>query len=447
MKTVQENIEKNSASYQHQVIEKKKPNEYNLFKEEINRLSEIVKTQKECIGLVSYYLSFIKDSHQWIAVTDEYYPFSTFADSTAVKKFILENVENISPTRDMPAQDEIEGQWYYKGGMLEIRIQKNNDKGRKYVGLVTKPIQYYAKKGDLKIEFYLHGNQLYAVFWNFGQRPKTYPVYLKDNTLMIGHDYVFIRHKDIVASNDFQLKDSTYFEALNDRTAYLRIYSFSYDELNNIDSILEANHNIIISKRNLIIDIRNNSGGSDLSYHPILPYIMKKRKYTMPIKSDIWISEDNLRNFDSKKYLYGVVSKKDSINAEKRIRILAKHVGEFSTSNFNIVKLPITYKYPENVFIITNKQVASSAEGFVLTAKQSSKVKVVGKNTAGVISYGDWRKVELPDFPAWISITQKKMTFHKYTDLEMEGIQPDIILKRNEAYWKEIALDLIEKIN
>lgn len=444
---IQKNIEENSASYQHQVIEKKRFKEYTAFKNEIDSISLVLTTEKECVGLASYYLSFIKDSHQWIKLTNEYYPFEVFTDSVAVKQFIAENVENL-PLRDISElKNDIEGKWYYEHGMLEIQIQSNKEKGREYVGLISKPIQYYAKIGDLKLDFYRRKNQLYAVFWDFGQKPKTYPVQLDKGVLKIGREYNFVRNqKDISEADRFKLDDKTYFEEMTDKTNYLKIHSFGYDEKFKIDSILKANHQIIISKENLIIDLRNNSGGSDFSYHPILPYIMDEIRYKKPIKSSLWVSKDNYENLDREKYQYGVNTKKDSIKAEHRMKKLKENIGKFETSNFIKVKMHARYKLPGKVYIITNKNNASSAEGFILTAKQSSKVKIVGEYTAGVMSYGDWRKLEIPDFPAWISITQKKMSFYDSIDFETIGLKPDVILdQEDQSNWKNLTLNLIEQ--
>ncbi|RYE23488.1 MAG: hypothetical protein EOP51_10385, partial [Sphingobacteriales bacterium] len=62
-------------------------------------------------------------------------------------------------------------------------------------------------------------------------------------------------------------------------TLVLRIPSFDGGFKKQIDSVLAANHDKIISTKNLVIDVRNNGGGSDGSYQQIMKYL-----YTNPIR-------------------------------------------------------------------------------------------------------------------------------------------------------------------
>ena len=92
--SVAEDIEVNSASYAHQVIEYNREKDYVKHKKQMKTISKRLSSQKECIGLIQLYLSFLRDQHQNLFLTNEYYPFTTFKDSLSVKRFISKNVEN-----------------------------------------------------------------------------------------------------------------------------------------------------------------------------------------------------------------------------------------------------------------------------------------------------------------------------------------------------------------
>lgn len=448
---VSNEIETNSASFAHQVIEYKQNTEYEKHLKSVYKIAKQVKTEKECIGIIQFYLSFLRDAHQNLALDKEYYPFESFTDSIAVKKFIKEYVENFRIKKIKPKG--ILGNWYYKNGTYAIQIQKNHQKGRKYIGVLKQEIRnknlFLANKGDLKIEFYEnYKNELYAIYWFFNQKPSLYKVEYNDSILKFGRTLIFYRDSLNTKSikNKYKLSNSTYFEELNSKTNYLRIHSFGGKNKKNIDSIINSNREKLLSKNNLIIDVRNNGGGTDLSYYPLLPYIMDKKTYQNPIvASSIWVSKANFDNYDKTRYLY-LETKKDSVQADKEITELRKHIGGFEPFIKTTSTIDTIYAYPKKVYIIQNKGDASSTEGFILAAKQSKKVTTFGENTEGMVSYAEWRKLEIPKLPAWISMTQKKVIFYDNSDFEMIGIEPDVKLNPDEEYnWFEIVKKEIEK--
>ena len=444
-------IENNSASFAHQVTENNRKPEYLRHKKLISKIAKKSNSVKECLGVIQFYLSFLRDNHQKMYLTNDYYPFKTFDDSASVKKFINENVENFKIKNT--ENSGILGTWLYSDGTFSIEIQKNTKRGREYIGVLTKNFtsnnQYLGNKGDLKVEFFKdYNNDLYAIYWSFGQQPSVYKVEFNENTLKLGRNIIFYRNQLTTKhANDFKIQNKTYFEELNDKTNYLRIHTFDYENKKNIDSILLANKDKLSSKKNLIIDVRNNGGGSDMSYYPLLPYIMDRNEYQNPIAaSSIWVSKDNFQDYYNDRYLYGVSTKQDSINADIEIEQLRKHIGKFEPFTKSTSKIEKIFSLPKKVYIIQNRWDASSTEGFILTAKQSGKVKTFGENTGGFVSYGEWRKLEIPNFPAWISMTQKKMIFYDDSDFEMIGIEPDVKLNSDdEKNWINIVKQEIEK--
>ena len=86
----------------------------------------------------------------------------------------------------------------------------------------------------------------------------------------------------------------------------------------------------------------------------------------------------------------------------------------------------------KKVAIIANRWCASSTEGFILEALQNKKVRLFGENTAGMISYGDWMKVDAPCLPVNLTIATKKEHLAGNADYESIGIAP--ALKLDEAH-------------
>lgn len=70
-----------------------------------------------------------------------------------------------------------------------------------------------------------------------------------------------------------------YIKQLNKTTLYIRIPSFNQKYKEAVDSIFITQRETILATKNLIIDIRENGGGSDDTYSTIIPYL-----YTNPIR-------------------------------------------------------------------------------------------------------------------------------------------------------------------
>ena len=107
--------------------------------------------------------------------------------------------------------------------------------------------------------------------------------------------------------------------------------------------------------------------------------------------------------------------------------------------------IKLAYKSPRQIAVLTNGAVGSAAENLTLYAKQSKKVKILGRPTEGVLDYADarffefgcgnyqlllptYRSLRLPDFP-----------------IDNIGIQPDIYIDRSVKDWIKFAVDYLEK--
>lgn len=182
---------------------------------------------------------------------------------------------------------------------------------------------------------------------------------------------------------------------INDSTFYLRIPSFNSNTANDL---VDKHWDDIISRPNLIIDIRNNGGGQDNYYKKLAELI-----YTNPYESKgvEWYStngiildwEDAIKN--------GGIKEGYEKESKALVQEMKKNIGGFVQHpyyrNNGIIKKDTVYNYPKQIGIIINGGNASSAKQFLLTAKNSSKVTLFGnENTAGVLDYSNITPKGLP---------------------------------------------------
>jgi len=248
-----------------------------------------------------------------------------------------------------------------------------------------------------------------------------------------------------------------YFEMINDNTLYFRLPSFPMDTTR-LDQIIEGNINRITSTRNLIIDFRNNGGGR--GNLPLFEYL-----YTNPIVSslatDFYATEKNnqvIYNLSQGISLMGSVLGVEM--GEEVIEILKQHathmyeqikdrVGEFVRIDVSPEKfiLDNVYQYPKHVAIITNKDTGSAAEHYTLMAKQSTKVKVFGEPTFGIMdtTFIGESMVESPCGEIWLQYTNARFSYVPGMVFDGIGIQPDFFIDSSvpDYRWVEHVTEIM----
>ncbi len=225
--------------------------------------------------------------------------------------------------------------------------------------------------------------------------------------------------------------------ALNKTTALLILPSFNIRYKHAIDSILQANEQTIRNAPNLIIDIRNNGGGSDESFSGLLPFL-----YTNPIvriNSDIWSTEDNVGKYES-------VAADTHYTAETRqvMKVLAGklrlNVGRFvSEGDDDTLQLPAVDPVPTKVIILMNNYVASSAEGFLLQAVQSKKVVLAGEHSKGELDYASVHYMTSPGGRLILGCPTSRSRRLPHSPIDNIGVEPDVLLTPGKDWIRYIA--------
>jgi C-terminal processing protease CtpA/Prc len=250
--------------------------------------------------------------------------------------------------------------------------------------------------------------------------------YLIDNywTRLYPENNLTINEKLLISFNNSKIP---FIQQLNDKTLYLRIPSFYYNQKRYIDSILFKYDSLLKSTPNLIIDIRNGTGGSSHSWEKIIPYL-----YTNPIRlaNNLYkASELNAKEYDNyaKDFKDSIISTRCHLTAIR----MREHIGELislSDSKYVNFTLEKVYPYPHNVGIICNKANASADEGFLTYAIQSKKVKLFGTTTAGMIDIANMKTIDFPDGNFVLYYGMTISTSAHENPIEGIGFQPDYFI-------------------
>ena len=110
----------------------------------------------------------------------------------------------------------------------------------------------------------------------------------------------------------------------------------------------------------------------------------------------------------------------------------------------NISSISPAVKSPAQIVVLANNHTGSAAENFLLNAKQSKKVKLLGIPSSGVLDYANamffdygcnnykllmptYRSFRLPNYP-----------------IDNIGVQPDVYLDESVEDWVKFAVDYLE---
>lgn len=454
---LKETFAENDAGFQY-VIDQKGEEEYQKHCENYALKVKSISDREQCAEVLLSWLRFFRNGHLWLGVNDEMIDNEDEEDRGAA-----EIIKQFSDWETYPykkkefnsyvsslAEPGLEGIW--SNPPYQLGVKKVGDQ---YIGFVLEADGVYWRESQVKFKIFEKNDSLSAVYYMRDHSEEQFDeVQLRGNNfLQLG----FVTLKRIapefqpdeidvaVERNDrFEAAAEPVFEKLSDNTTILRIPSFAYSEKKLIDSLIENNWDLITRTENLIIDIRNNGGGSDAAFEKILPII-----YTNPVRT---VGVEFLSTPLNNERMAGFVNDTEWSDEERKwaaeaLAKLNEHIGEFvnlNSSRVSIETLDTIYPYPKNVGIIINEGNASTAEQFLLSASQSKKVKLFGTTTAGVLDVSNMHFVDSPckDLKLGYGLTiTMRIPEMAVDDI---GIQPDYYIDKTipDYYW----IDFVESV-
>ncbi len=390
----------------------------------------------ECFDFLKNYLSYFRDGHVYLMQTNETQDSETEILSDGKVDITLDDFyKYISKS-----EDELEGVWgssYYKVGIIKVTDE--------YQGFIIEAANSNWKANEIKFRLMENGETNYYM-GNHSLEEDNYELFDGSILSFKNINSVFIKElpKPKLTENEIELKldkiQGFYFTNLSDRTSLLCISSFEDAYVERIEKIISDNQQAIENCENLIIDVRNNLGGTYDAYDEILPYILTNN--IRGVGSEFLVTQTLIDDVES--WFDDEVGR---AKARRWISMFEGNIGRFintDTSDVYVSEIKIAEHSPKQIAILANKRTASSGEAFVLEAKQSKKVKILGVPTYGAIDYGSaslfnfgcpnytlvmptWRAMRLPDYP-----------------LDNIGIQPDIYLDKSIKDWVQFTVEYLE---
>ncbi len=401
---------------------------YNSFKENLLIKSGSI-SETNCIELLRSYKDYFRDGHISI------YPFGQELNVQQNKVTIsAEEFQRLIKS----TSDPLEGIW--KSGVYKVGIVKAKDE---YQGFILEADTTFWKANEIKFrlletgkaKYYLRDHSLSEETWE-----------LVDGWIIYFKNSKFVKELPKPNLSEIEIKsrmeeiDGCYFKQVSEKTVLLCFSSFEHNYVERIKKLLADNKKAIESSENLIVDVRNNLGGTYDAYVDLLPYI-----HTNNIRGL------GMEFLATQTLIDGIEDWYDDAEGKKKasewIVMFKEKMGQFvntDTTEYYTDSIKLAERSPKYVVILANRRTASSGEAFVLDAKQSKKVKILGTPTYGALDYGSasffeigcnnyklmmptWRSMRLPEYP-----------------IDNIGIQPDIYLDKSVKDWVQFAINYLE---
>jgi hypothetical protein len=386
---IKNHLESNYPGFKDKVTTSNLQN-YQGFTAQKEQVAAQAKNKSQCYFIINQWMSYFNDNHLQSAINME-----------AIEKIDPLKLQSDFPIEKINVSDKllkkiekakgIEGVYSKKGESFSIALFENKNSFRDYVAVVIKSTDSTFENGSVLAELKEKSANEYFLLYNSANMLAFATIKPTNGELISG----FVKNgKEIVDNENYN------FEAkfLNENTFYLNIPSFSWEAKPMVDSLFAAQKENLSKSANLIIDLRNNGGGSDDVYGVISSYL-----YTQPIKGigvDALASNDNIKGWEL------ILAQYPDLPAESRqeIQNLIDKMKLQINQNVNIVEDNIDSSFtqllfPKNVVILINERCASTTEQFLLEARQSKKVTLMGQNTQGTLDYSNLRESDFCEMP------------------------------------------------
>lgn len=227
-------------------------------------------------------------------------------------------------------------------------------------------------------------------------------------------------------------------------TLVLRVAPIRYDKRQVLDSLIKANRRLLERTPNLIIDCRGNRGGSDMTFAELRPYVYSGTARGLSRK--VYSTRDNIE-------MYVLLQKNKRYSRSQRrsygrlVKMMKKHEGSF-IGNCEIRKnRPEKISpYPKKVAILIDRGCAGSCEEFIYYARQSSRVTLIGQNTAGVMDYGNVHYIDFPCGKFTVGYpTARSCRVDAGQGIDGTGMPPAVRIDDDKTDWVAFAKAYLEQ--
>lgn len=221
------------------------------------------------------------------------------------------------------------------------------------------------------------------------------------------------------------------FKALGKDTVLLTFGHFNDRYAARVRQLIADHRAELASHPNWIIDVRDNGGGADGTYKPLLGWLLDGE---LPYYSvEFLVTPDNIKRQEE---VCPQLSNPAACMATLRPVIEAMRAAKPGSyvmkdaQRMGYDKVALEPKRPARVAILIDRDCGSTCEQFVLEARTSFRVKLVGRPTFGALDDSNMRPHPLPSGLRTLMYATTRSTRVPDMRIDGVGIPPDVLLPK-----------------
>lgn len=439
--SVVKQMEKNYVGFEDKVKPQNKA-AYQQWVQQLRLKAKPVKAAIPCFNIIRTYIRYFGDRHLGFAYMQDGTPAysSTTHDPTYFNETKLTALEGIWQNADST-------EW------IAIKATGKN----RFQAYLLESSDSTKKKGTTLFNFVQAGKRYLVTYPGIYNAHDFFAVQ-RNNLLLVGGETMWGK-QGMRADEAAELRTwrnnnkGLAVESLSAQTVLVRIPSF-YQNDEAIANLI-AQHDVLIrSKDNLIIDMRNNGGGSS-GWVPLIPYLI-----TQPIQqgnSWIRVTPENVAKKlpDLAWYVNNPIPNElkkyfpEHILAayKKAYEELPKTTAAYYPIPSVVFPLDSVLKQPKKVAILVDEYGGSSTEYFFFLSQQSAKTTRYGNHTIGMMDYeGNGTPTQLPYGEYILTIPISRSSWTAKAPTNGKGFIPDVLLTHLPyAQWVPYVQQIMEK--
>jgi hypothetical protein len=416
--------------------------------QQIRTRAAAARTELECTQVVQEWINFFRDRHVGLSYTPPQGAEAAAGDTSAsairarfagwesrpmteeqARRYLDENRGRLDP---------VEGIWEGIGSPYRVAIVRTPGAAGEFSAVVLRADSVWWMPGHIKATYRPDTAGAYASrFYMRDHTAQDFGVRIDRNLMFYSGGFVWSRRypqaADDVDPARYTESQNTRFSVrrLSPQTLLVTVPTMDHTRGPELASLLAAHRDEIVRTPNLVIDVRNNGGGSDITYHPLLPLL-----YTDSIRSvgvSILSTPDNIRKFEEvladSTYPAG-----QKLGIRRLVDDLRARPGELVDRGSSARGYDSVLPLPRRVGVLMNRGCGSSCEQFVLAARESGKVTLLGERTAGVLDYANVHGIATPCPHIRLNYATSRSNRLPHDPVDPHGIAPQVAVPADELF-------------